>query len=604
MVSFNKFFTSVYLAVVYATVASAAPRPSPVAPPSTHRVHELGKRGLKLVAFNPPSAFETFGTGIEHPTSDSFTESTLEESAVAFIQDRLNIDTSDIAYRTGYTEDETSHAYVQQKHDGIAFSNSVANIAFKNNKVVAFGSSFVKPEQIAKSTPSVSVEAAIATAEEALDGKFNDVEAKLEYVVLEDGSAILAHVVQIQNDEAETFYAAYVDAHSGELTSVVDFVAEATYYVLPVTKEYPTEGFETLVDPQILAASPLGWHSDGVTNTTDTSGNNVVSYKSALTSTTPQSAPDLVFNYPPDLTVAPTTVGNVHLGRVNTFYIVNAVHDTWYLYGFTEASYNFQNANFGKGGNGNDRVRVSTQDSGGTNNANFATPPDGQPGQMRMYLWTRTTPQRDGDLENDIVIHEFTHGLSNRLTGGGTGSCLQTTESRGLGEGWSDAMADWFQQDENLEDFILGGWVLGGGTNNIRRYPYSPSSTVNPLRYRDVAGTTLVHNIGEVWANLLHNVHIGLVDAHGFDPTASSNPDSTAGNAVFLHLFLDALKLQPCNPTFVTARAAWIQADANRYGGANRCLLWGVFASRGLGSGAVSGNYTENSAVPDDCVAE
>lgn len=44
-------------------------------------------------------------------------------------------------------------------------------------------------------------------------------------------------------------------------------------------------------------------------------------------------------------------------------------------------------------------------------------------------------PMRDGSLENDILVHENAHGLTNRMTGGGTAACLQTTEARGLGEG-------------------------------------------------------------------------------------------------------------------------------------------------------------------------
>ncbi len=52
-----------------------------------------------------------------------------------------------------------------------------------------------------------------------------------------------------------------------------------------------------------------------------------------------------------------------------------------------------------------------------------------------MYIWTLTTPNRDGALQNDIIVHEFTHGITNRLTGGGTGRCLQTLEAGGMGEG-------------------------------------------------------------------------------------------------------------------------------------------------------------------------
>jgi extracellular elastinolytic metalloproteinase len=51
-------------------------------------------------------------------------------------------------------------------------------------------------------------------------------------------------------------------------------------------------------------------------------------------------------------------------------------------------------------------------------------------------------PRRDSDLQNDFAMHEFTHGLSNRMTGGGTARCLQTTEAKGMGEGWSDAVAE------------------------------------------------------------------------------------------------------------------------------------------------------------------
>ena len=46
-------------------------------------------------------------------------------------------------------------------------------------------------------------------------------------------------------------------------------------------------------------------------------------------------------------------------------------------------------------------------------------------------------------MANDILVHELTHGITGRLTGGGTAACLQTLEARGLGEGWSDAMAEY-----------------------------------------------------------------------------------------------------------------------------------------------------------------
>lgn len=82
------------------------------------------------------------------------------------------------------------------------------------------------------------------------------------------------------------------------------------------------------------------------------------------------------------------------------------MHDFAYRYGFTESAFNFQTNNFNKGGLGNDRITVSVQQSPGYDNAFFATMKDGINGQMQMYIWDKTTPKRDGALENDIVVHE------------------------------------------------------------------------------------------------------------------------------------------------------------------------------------------------------
>ncbi|KAH6596676.1 hypothetical protein BASA61_003370 [Batrachochytrium salamandrivorans] len=104
---------------------------------------------------------------------------------------------------------------------------------------------------------------------------------------------------------------------------------------------------------------------------------------------------------------------------VNLFYLANVMHDITYQYGFTEKAGNFQKDNFGKGGQGNDAVRV-----------------------MNMFRFTYTKPNRDGGFDNGIVIHEYGHGVSNRLTGGSaTSGCLRTAEARGMGEGWGDALA-------------------------------------------------------------------------------------------------------------------------------------------------------------------
>ena len=66
----------------------------------------------------------------------------------------------------------------------------------------------------------------------------------------------------------------------------------------------------------------------------------------------------------------------------------NMIHDIMSLYGFDEASGNFQANNYGRGGTGGDYVRAEAADGNGSNNANFNPPVnDGGTPRMQMYLW-------------------------------------------------------------------------------------------------------------------------------------------------------------------------------------------------------------------------
>ncbi|KAH8989248.1 Fungalysin metallopeptidase-domain-containing protein [Lactarius akahatsu] len=609
MASFSKLLSSVLIALIYASTTGATPLLS-TSKHATHRTRTLGADGsLKLETFHPESIFEGFGVeGLDHSLTRRAGGFDIKTASVSFLASKLGIRQNDIQFRTSAKAEVAQHAFLKQQINGVPVANAVANVAFSDDgKVLSFSSSFVKPSGSANQTPTVSLSDAIATAEKALDGAHNGHPATLEFLIQPDGSAALTHVIQIQNDRAGTWVEAFVDAHSNNVVSVTDFVAKSSVSqgvaagtFLPVLivffMQYRLPGGITVFDPQDLVASPLGWHSDGTTNTTVTAGNNVFAAKGSTA--TPQTSPVLNFIYDDNFGQAPTTITNVNAAVVNVFYLVNTVHDLTYRYGFTETTFNFQTNNFGKGGIGNDRVTASVQDPAGTDNADFSTPPDGQSGHMRMFLWDFTSPARDGAVENDIVIHENTHGVTNRMTGGGTARCLQTTEAGGMGEGWSDSMADWASQGPTTVDFVLGTFVINDPAG-IRSHPYSTSATTNPLRYSSLKTLTEVHDIGEVWANILHNVYASLATAHGWSATPRKNPGGTEGNIVFLHLFLDALLLQPCNPTFLSARDAWIQADANRYAGANKCLLWNVFASRGLGVNAA--NHNDDSTVPAGC---
>ncbi|KAG8765974.1 hypothetical protein FRC12_007169 [Ceratobasidium sp. 428] len=565
---------------------------------TTHQVRSVGPRGAKFQSYHPESAYETFGVaGVDHPLTKRGVAGTPEEAAKAYLQEKLGLSPDSLGCKSNHTSDVVSNQYFAQYINGIPVANGVANVALKDGKVVSYGASFVNPKSVAPATPKLTKEEAIQKAEVAIGGKYNNWTTTLEYFAKDSDNVALTHVVQVQNDRSGEWYEAYVDASSGEVMNVVSFVAEASYRVVPFTSLAPPDGFQTFTDPQDPVSSPNGWHQFGDSVTTETSGNNVLAFRNASTTKQSSSRNNYVFNFDP----ARGPVENKDSATVNAFFVANMMHDLLYRYGFTESAFNFQRDNNGKGGAANDHVPLSVQDASGTNNANFATPPDGQSGQMRMFTFTLSSSNRDGALENDIVIHEYTHGLSNRLCGGGSGRCLQTLESAGMGEGWSDALADWAHQTSAAsanEDFIMGQFVINN-PKGIRTHPYSTNLTTNPLTYSSLATLNEPHAIGEVWAVMWHEIYAMLVEKHGFS-TDKNNAANTEGNIVALHLLVDGLQLQPCNPTFVSARDAVIQADANRYKGANMCTLWAAFAKRGLGFGATSIKIDDNT-LPKGC---
>ncbi|KAH8991259.1 Fungalysin metallopeptidase-domain-containing protein [Lactarius akahatsu] len=610
MVSFAKLLAPALFAFLSVRTASATPWPSTFHH-NTHRTHYLGAdRSLKLEAFHPESIFEAsiyfFRFGVEGvdplPTYRRHPRDILNlgDIALPFLESKLGISKDNILLRAIVQGEAAQYAFLAQKINGIPIANAVASITLNGNgKISSLSSSFVKPSGSADVNPSISVDDATATAEKALKGTYNGHKTTLEFVVQPSGYAALSHVIQIQNDTAGTWYEAFIDAHDNTLLSVTDFVARASYRVLPIHELDPTQGFQTIIDPQDMTASPNGWHQEFSTTTNLTAGNNAIAYKgSQLINVAVQTSDVLNFIYDVDLTKDPSSGTNVQAATTNAFYVVNTFHDFTYKYGFTETTFNFQTNNFNKGGEGFDRILVSVQDDYGINDAVFFTPPDGQSGKMQLYLYVKFSPRLDSALQNDLVIHECQHGASNRMTGGGTARCFQTSESAGVAEGYADAMADWFSQGGTTADFVFGRDASKSSTG-LRKYAYSTSNVTNPLRYSSLKGMTDAHDMGSVWANTLHNVYAALVIAKGWSTNALTDPTTNEGNVVWLHLFIDALLLQPCNPTFLNARDAWIQADANRYGGAHTCLLWVTFASRGFGVNAT--DLVDDVSFPPDC---
>ncbi|MFM9943957.1 MAG: T9SS-dependent M36 family metallopeptidase [Bacteroidia bacterium] len=167
----------------------------------------------------------------------------------------------------------------------------------------------------------------------------------------------------------------------------------AKYGVLARPVESPSHGNHSLLtDPSDSLASPFSWHDDNgsVGNEyTITRGNNVFASDDKDNNNQPGYSPNggtsLNFDFAFDKSKRHSDYLDAAI--TNLFYWNNLMHDVWYHYGFDDASGNFQANNYGRGGAASDEVNADAQDGSGTNNANFATPPDGQNPRMQMYVW-------------------------------------------------------------------------------------------------------------------------------------------------------------------------------------------------------------------------
>ncbi len=388
------------------------------------------------------------------------------------------------------------------------------------------------------------------------------------------------------------WYEICLDANSGGLLfryNLYSDVAQGTVF--------PDNGLGTRSIRSFVGDTTINTAAGWMGASTVTTGNNVDAYLDTDANNQPDannttglsngraSAANQDFTFSFALGVDPRTERPAAV--TNLFYFCNIMHDFVYNLGFTESAGNFQTDNFGRGGTGNDPVNAEAQDGSGTNNANFSTPPEGSRPRMQMFIFTRgtadLTDDRDGDFDGDVVLHEFGHGVSNRLVGGPANtSCLGGTQAGAMGEGWSDYWAITFYNDGRVGEFVTNNLTAG-----IRRAAYTVPADPVMDSYADLGvGGFEVHRDGEIWAAALWDLRTQL------------------GATIADRLVLQGMKFTPCGPSMLNARDGILQADQNINAGANRCAIWTVFARHGMGNSATGNNGTTHNAatdVPADC---
>jgi hypothetical protein len=83
-------------------------------------------------------------------------------------------------------------------------------------------------DSVASNAASIDSTAAIPLAERHAIGTHNGHPPTVEYFKKPDGHLALVHVIRIQKDDAQTWHETFIDAHSGELLFLNDFVSHSS----------------------------------------------------------------------------------------------------------------------------------------------------------------------------------------------------------------------------------------------------------------------------------------------------------------------------------------------------------------------------------------
>lgn len=526
-------------------------------------------------------------------------------------------------------------------------------------------------------------------------------------VPMNDGSMQIGFLVQTWRTSGNRLVETLVGG-DGRVVETVSRTNTDNYNVFAVDPEKSAQA--------IVSGAGNNWLFAGPHTAQDIAGNNVHAYLDAVNDGTPDGGGTAVANgdflSAFDPAVEPSTDTNRNVAVQNLFYLNNVIHDRLYAAGFDEIAGNFQENNGGLGGRGSDSVNAEAQDGGGTDNANFATPRDGQNPRMQMYLWSGLSPHslttnpggasyqsgvaefglqqfdlnaslaaavpnyacsaltngaavsgkivvvdrsladdpngctfvvkaqnvqaaggigmivanreagtlnmagegatlppsllvsqadgnaikqliaggaataamfrgapdvmRDGDLDSDIVWHEYGHGLTWRMIGRMDGPM-----SGAIGEGMSDVLSVIVNNDDVVGEYSVTN------ADGIRSQHYANYTRT----YADVTGSE-VHFDGEVYGAIGWRVWKNL---QGIGDSADD----------VLAVLVDGMNYTPAHPKFEDMRDGILAGLAGDQ--ARQCLVWEAFAHYGVGvgaKGAVRGSkviVTQSTALPAQC---
>ena len=171
--------------------------------------------------------------------------------------------------------------------------------------------------------------------------------------------------------------------------------------------------------------------------------------------------------------------------------------------------------------------------------------------------------QIDGDLDSDIVFHEYGHGLTWRMIGSMSG-----TFAGAIGEGASDVLAFLINGDDRIGEYSMNDPI------GIRTTPYATATKT----FSEWTANQ-VHTDGEIYAAAMWKV----LEQYQAGPGALSADDLMAD-------FVDGMNFTLAAPTPDKMRDGMLASLANRTDDGSfakrRCAIWTGFAAKGIGQGA------------------
>ena len=287
---------------------------------------------------------------------------------------------------------------------------------------------------------------------------------------------------------------------------------------------------------------------------------------------------------------------------INAFFLCNFLHDFFYFLGFNEITGNFE-AEHGTGGSvRGDPLKVLIQPKELPGLAFFDSYPDGESPILELGPHVNG---RHSAFDAHIVVHEYAHGVTNRIVGGAKHRPLQHEQSRALGEGFSDYWAITIQNyyrrraariaDEDPDtgqEWCFASW-FSGTTTGLRSQSYQAHSG----KYGSLSESGMnPQRAGEVWCATLLDIHKAL-----------GCGDADSGNELGWPLVMDSLGfLHPGKkgPHFLHARDAILcSLDLHIAEGKipkeRRQAVLKAFQLRGLGGNASSRNARYRRAKED-----